>query len=152
MQLIIAAIGRMKASPEKELLDKFIRQTPWEISIRELDAKKGLSGDSLKTAEAKLLLEATESARIRIAMDERGRHLKSEAFAKKMGDWRDNGQTPIAFIIGGQDGLESDLRKSCDFTLSLGELTWPHMLARSMLSEQLYRAHTILSGHPYHRS
>lgn len=152
MQVIIAAIGRMKASPEKELLDKFIRQTPWNITIKELDAKKGLSGDALKYAEAKLLLDATDSARIRVAMDERGKSLTSESFANKMGEWQDAAQTPIAFLIGGQDGLDSSIRQNADLTLCFGSATWPHMLARAMLSEQLYRAHTILTGHPYHRA
>lgn len=152
MNIIIAAMGRMKASPEKELLDKFLRQTPWDITIRELDVKKGLSGDTLKDAEATLLHEATKEARIRIAMDERGKAMNSADFATKLGNWRDNGQTPIAFLIGGQDGLAKSIRQQADLVLNLGEMTWPHMLARAMLSEQLYRAHTILSGHPYHRS
>ncbi len=152
MNIIIAAIGRIKDSPEKTLIEKYLRQCPWEITIRELDAKKGLSGDALKDAEATLLLEATDKARIRIAMDERGKALSSEAFAKRLGDWQDNAQTPIAFLIGGQDGLAKSIRQQADLIMNLGEMTWPHMLARAMLTEQLYRAHTILTGHPYHRS
>ena len=86
-----------------------------------------------------------------MALDERGRQLGSRDFAQKLGAWRDQGVAEIAFVIGGADGLAESLRRRADLTLSLGQMTWPHMLARAMLVEQIYRAQQILAGHPYHR-
>ena len=102
------------------------------------------------TGEA-LMAAAPEGARI-VALDERGRAEGSAQFAKRIEGWRDNGVRGIAFLIGGADGLSDDVRKRADLILSFGTMTWPHMLVRAMLAEQLYRAHSILTGHPYHRA
>jgi 23S rRNA (pseudouridine1915-N3)-methyltransferase len=85
-------------------------------------------------------------------MDETGKTLTSDSFAQRLGRWRDDGIADLAFVIGGANGLHPDLRRKADLILSLGVMTWPHILARAMLMEQLYRAHTILTGHPYHRA
>ena len=95
---------------------------------------------------------ATEKGATIVALDERGRAEPSEAFAKRLGHWRDAGVGDIAFLIGGAGGLAPEIRESAAHTLAFGPATWPHMLARVMLAEQLYRAVTILSGHPYHRA
>jgi 23S rRNA (pseudouridine1915-N3)-methyltransferase len=87
-----------------------------------------------------------------VALDERGKALPSEAFAAKIGDWRDRGAGDLAFLIGGADGHGDAVRARADFLLAFGPMTWPHMLVRGMLAEQLYRAQQILAGHPYHRS
>lgn len=152
MRILIAALGKMKPSPEQELLNKYLRQTPWQISLKELDVKKALPTEARIEAEAALLRQACEGFAIRIALDERGKALSSEAFAGKIAEWQQQGHSQLAFMIGGQDGLADSVRREASLILSFGALTWPHMLARAMLAEQIYRAHTILSGHPYHRS
>ena len=114
--------------------------------------KKRLSSDELKRQEAELLLAAVPAGAIVVALDERGKALPSEAFAARIGDWRDRGAGDLAFLIGGADGHGDAVRARADFLLAFGPMTWPHMLVRGMLAEQLYRAQQILAGHPYHRS
>ena len=116
------------------------------LDLRDLEAKKGGMA-----AEAELLSKASAGARPIIAMDERGQALTSPEFAKRLAAWRDAGDPEACFLIGGADGLARELREGADFTLSLGKMVWPHMLARVMLVEQLYRAASILAGSPYHR-
>ncbi len=152
MRITLAAMGKMKPSPERELVEKYRKQMSWQLTIRELEAKKGLSGNNLKAAEAELLRQATADCHRRIALDERGKNLSSEALAQKLGAWQSDGCSHLGLIIGGADGLDATVRQSADLIVSFGQLTWPHMLARAMLSEQLYRAESILRGHPYHRS
>lgn len=152
MRITIAALGKMKPSPEKELLNKYLRQTPWQISVKELDIKKTLPCESRMRAEAALLRDACQTIPLRIALDERGKHLSSETLAETISQWQQQGQSQLAFQIGGQDGLDASIRQEASLVLSFGALTWPHMLVRAMLAEQIYRVHTILSGHPYHRS
>lgn len=151
MQVTIAAIGKMKASAEQDILNQYIKQLPWSVTIKEIDIKKNLSGDQLKSAEAEKLLQACTSAHRLIALDERGKSLGSEALAKQIGDWQQDGCSHLGVIIGGADGLDVSVRQKADLILSFGAMTWPHMMVRAMLSEQLYRTHTILTGHPYHR-
>ena len=105
----------------------------------------------LKLREATLLLEALPGDAATVALDEAGKELSSEQFAKQLGRWRDDGRATIAFMIGGADGLTGEVRDRADLVLSLGRQTWPHMLVRAMLAEQLYRAWSINTGHPYHR-
>ncbi len=153
MRITLAAIGKLKpASPEGQLISKYQKQLGWKLEIKELEAKKGLSGPALKAAEAELLLGATQECHQRLALDERGQNLGSEAFAAHIENWQTQGCSHLGILIGGADGLEASVRKQCALILSFGKLTWPHMLARAMLCEQLYRAESILRGHPYHRS
>jgi len=152
MRVTLAAVGKMKDSPEKVLLEKYIRQLPWAFTLKEIDIKKSLESDQRKEAEAQKLLEACSDAHKLIALDERGENQSSESLAKHIAGWQQQGCSHIAFIIGGQDGLSQSIRDKSHLLLSFGKLTWPHMLVRPMLAEQLYRIHTILSGHPYHRS
>ena len=156
MRVSICAVGRLRTGPERALLEDYLtrfERTGRAIglgpaSLHEVEDRKGGG----RTAEAELLERALPKAAVIVALDERGAHLSSPAFAKRLAGWRDQGQGDLAFIIGGADGLTPELRDRANFSLSFGQMVWPHMLARVMLSEQLYRAATILSGGPYHRA
>lgn len=155
MRVHICAVGRMRAGPEKVLFDDY--QTRFDrtgrglslgpLSVLEVEDKKNLG----MSAEAVLLDRVVPKGAIICAMDERGTVMTSPKFATKIADWRDAGQSDLAFIIGGADGIDPKLRARADAKLSFGSMVWPHMLARVMLAEQLYRAASILSGSPYHR-
>lgn len=119
------------------------------FDVREVEAPKGLAGDKRQERETSLLMEATPDAR-RIALDERGEDLSSLAFADRLARLRDGGAAEVAFLIGGADGHHASLK--ADMRIAFGRATFPHMLVRVMLVEQIYRAATILSGHPYHRA
>ena len=150
MKLTICAIGRLKAGPERDLLEKYRRRISWPLEIAELEERRKLSAAELKKREGALIEHALPAGCIRVALDERGKSHSSREFAAKIGDWRDRGRD-IAFMIGGADGLDAALRSGADAALSFGAATWPHQLARVMLVEQIYRAQEILAGHPYHR-
>ena len=143
MKVVIAAVGRMKQSPERTLFDSYISRLPWSVETRELDQKK--SG-----AELEKVIAANSSHVKTICLDSRGKTLTSEVFAQRLADWRDDGISNFTFVIGGPDGLPQTLLAKADLTLSFGLITWPHLLVRVMLAEQLFRAHSILTGHPYH--
>jgi 23S rRNA (pseudouridine1915-N3)-methyltransferase len=152
MKIFLVAVGRMKASPEKTLYEHYTGRLSWPIKLKEIELKKETDIASRKTREGEALLAAVpERARI-VALDERGKPFSSEEFAKRIGTWQDSGEQTIAFLIGGADGLDKAVRERADLILSFGALTWPHMLVRGLLAEQLYRAQSILSGHPYHRA
>ena len=152
MNILVAAIGKAKPSAERELFTSYVARLPWRVDLKEIEIKKEAATDVRRAREGEALLAAVpEGARI-IALDERGKSETSEVFAKRLGRWRDDGVRAVAFLIGGADGLDESVRKRADAVLSFGALTWPHMLVRALLAEQLYRAHTILTGHPYHRS
>ena len=152
MRVSICAVGRAKGSPAAKICQTYLKRLPWTVDIREVEVRKDLSGAKLVLAEAELLRGAVPDRATLVAMDSKGKPLSSEGFAQALGRWRDDGVGDLAFIIGGADGLHPDLLRQADLALSLGAMTWPHMLARAMLMEQLYRAHTILTGHPYHRA
>lgn len=157
MRLAIAAAGRLRGGPEAALIDDYsarIRSLGRGLGvsafdIREIEAPKGLSGEKRQERESALLMEATPDAR-RIALDERGDNLSSADFARRIARLRDEGTGEIAFLIGGADGHHASLR--ADERIAFGRATFAHMLVRVMLAEQIYRALTILSGHPYHRA
>ncbi len=151
MKVTVAAIGKFKNSPEKEIFASYIKRIPWQFELKEFEAKKALSGEQLKSAEAELLLSAIPKSSKIISLDERGKNISSLELAGIVSAWQSEGTSSIAFVIGGADGLSDNLRQKSDFILSFGKLTWPHMLVRSMLAEQVYRAYSIISGHPYHR-
>jgi 23S rRNA (pseudouridine1915-N3)-methyltransferase len=151
MRIHLIAVGRARRAPEMALAQVWLDRLPWPVTIREVEAKRGLTGSELKAAEAKLLLGAVPDAARIIALDEHGRELDSRQFADLIGRWRDAGAGDVACLIGGADGLDDSVRDRADHTLAFGRLTWPHLLCRAMLAEQLYRASTILAGHPYHR-
>lgn len=156
MRVHILAVGRLRAGPERALLDDYIKRFDrtgrsfglGPISEQEVEDKKGGG----KAAEAALLSRAVPAGARTVALDERGKLLTSPQFAELLANWRDAGQGDTVFLIGGADGLASDLRTQADHSLSFGAMVWPHMLARVMLAEQLYRAASILAGSPYHRA
>ncbi len=155
MRVQISAVGRLRAGPERILFDDYqtrFNRTGRALSLgplvmAEVEDKKGGG----MAAEA-ILLERSIPKGTRICtLDERGKLLSSPEFAQKIAGWRDDGAQDLCFIIGGADGIDPSLRARADFSISLGKMVWPHMLARVMLSEQLYRAASILAGSPYHR-
>lgn len=150
MKIVISTIGRLKRSPEYDLIRRYTRQCPWEIDIHEAEVKKPLTGEELQKAEAVLLrMPLTDKSHL-IILDERGKDFTGREFASYLEKIMDDGKNPT-FIIGGADGIHTDLKQKAQLTLSFGRLTWPHKLVRVMLAEQIYRASTILRGHPYHR-
>lgn len=151
MRITIIAVGRRKKGPEQDLFEQYKGRLPWPLDLKLVEEKKPLSGDALKAREAELLLAALPDGASLVALDERGTSDASPKFAERVGRWRDDGVRDLAFVIGGADGLADNVRKRADFVMSLGKQTWPHQLVPALLAEQLYRAHAILTGHPYHR-
>lgn len=121
------------------------------MDMKEVEVRQNLSGEKLQMQEGQLLEKAARSAEIKVLLDERGKALSSREFAGRIQGWEDDGVNELAILIGGADGFSQDLRKRANFMFSFGKMTWPHLLVRPMLAEQLYRAQQILSGHPYHR-
>ncbi len=156
MRVHICAVGRMKAGPERDLLDDYLTRFDrtgralglGPATMHEVEDRKGGG----MAAEAALLDRALPKGAVLVALDERGKVMTSPAFADHVARWRDDGRGDLAFVIGGADGLAPDLRARADLKLSFGAMVWPHMLARVMLAEQLYRAASILAGSPYHRA
>jgi len=151
MRIVIAAVGRFRREPERELFEAFVKRISWPIALKEVEERRPLPAPQKKAAEgAKLLAALPEGATV-VALDEAGKALSSVQFAKHMRRWRDDGVGDLAFVIGGADGLDASVLERAQLSLSLGPMTWPHMMVRALLAEQLYRAQSILSGHPYHR-
>lgn len=147
MKLLLAAIGKAKtASPEARMVAEYQKRLTWKFTLKELESKT-----ANKTKEAELLLSACSGFDKVVALDERGKELSSRELADTIARWQQQGASSLAFIIGGADGLDESVRKRADLTLAFGRATWPHMLVRAMLAEQIYRAQTIIEGHPYHR-
>ncbi len=156
MRVHICAVGRLRAGPERDLVDDYLTRFDrtgrslglGPVTEHQVEDKK----NSGMTAEATLLERTVPNGAVLIALDERGRQISSPDLAGHLEKWRDAGRGDAAFLIGGADGLAPDLRNRADLTLSFGAMVWPHMLVRVMLAEQLYRAASILSGAPYHRA
>lgn len=152
MRITIAAIGKLTAnSPEHSLLTQFKKRLPWKLDIKEFQVKKQLPTPQLKEMESELLLGAVPDGAKMIALDERGKTLTSPEFASTLQQWQDDGFNQFAFLIGGAAGHGSSIYQKSHLQISFGKMTWPHMMVRAMLCEQLYRAHTINTGHPYHK-
>jgi 23S rRNA (pseudouridine1915-N3)-methyltransferase len=159
MRVGIVAVGRMKQGPERELAARYLERAVATgkalgltgFAVSELTESRAGSTASRKAEEAKAMAAALPAGGVLVALDERGKTLGSEDFAQRLLRWRDDGKPALSFVIGGADGLDPAFVKAADLTLSFSPLTWPHQLVRIMLAEQLYRATTILSGHPYHR-
>jgi 23S rRNA (pseudouridine1915-N3)-methyltransferase len=139
MLLHVVARGKIGRSPEADLIDRYARRIAWPFRQTELPQ----SGGRMPTLQT--------PAR-QVFLDERGETLDSEAFAAHLGRWRDDGVREARFLIGAADGHGEAERAQADLLLAFGPMTWPHLLARAMLAEQLWRATSILAGHPYHRS
>ena len=153
MRILIAAVGRAKAGPERALFGHYQArlQNPFSLDLKEVEEKRPIQGAELKHREGSLLLNALPKGILLVAMDERGKSLSSVDFASKIGNWRDEGVRELAFVIGGANGLDDRVRAQARLVLSFGTQTWPHMLVRGLIAEQIYRAQCILGGHPYHR-
>lgn len=159
MRISIFAVGRLKSGPEKDLasryLDRFAKTGPaigLEFSrMIEVAESRASNADTRKREEAAMLEKHLADGAVLLLLDERGKALDSPAFAEMFGNLRDSGKRDLVIAIGGADGLDPSLYERATSTLCLGKLTWPHQLVRILIAEQLYRAVTILSGHPYHR-
>ena len=155
MRVHICAVGRLRSGPERDLLDDYLSRFDktgralglGPVKVHEVEDRKGGG----MAAEAKLLEGVLPKGAVICTMDERGKVMSSPEFSQNLARRRDSGVADLAFIIGGADGIDPNLRSKADFSISFGQMVWPHMLVRVMLSEQLYRAASILSGSPYHR-
>lgn len=160
MKISIFAVGRMKAGPEKELADRYLERFAKSgpalglefAGVIEVPESRAQSSSERKREEADRLRQQLASGAALILLDERGRNIASEDFADRIASLRDNGRRGLVIAIGGPDGHDPVLREAADLVLSFGAQTWPHQMVRIMLGEQLYRAATILLGHPYHRA
>ena len=140
MKLHLIVRGKIGRSPESELVDRYLKRIAWPVKLTELPDTGGTVPQPAAKPSRNVML------------DERGRQLSSEEFAALLGRWRDEGVRECRFMIGAADGHGDAAREGADLLVAFGAMTWPHMLARAMLAEQLWRATSILAGHPYHRS
>ena len=158
MRLTICAVGRLKAGPERDLIARYAERLNaagrslalGPLDIIEIEESRARRPEDRKAEEAGKLLAAAGAAPI-VLLDEHGPSLASEAFAERLAAWRDGGTSALAFLIGGADGHGEAAKAKAALTLSFGKMTWPHQIVRMLLAEQLYRAATIIAGHPYHR-
>jgi 23S rRNA (pseudouridine1915-N3)-methyltransferase len=156
LRVHLCAVGRLRSGPERDLIADYTQRfdrTGRALSLgplteHEVEDKKNVG----MAAEAELLARAVPAGAVLVTLDERGKLLTSPEFATQLARWRDAGRQDVAFVIGGADGIDPSLRAKADFSISFGQMVWPHMLVRVMLAEQLYRAANILSGGPYHRA
>ena len=137
MRLHIVARGKIGRGPEAELVERYLGRIAWPVKISELPDKGGR-------------MPPADGA-VTVLLDEKGEALSSVELARRLEKWRDQGVREARFLIGGADGFGDEERAGADLLLSFGRLTWPHLLARAMLAEQLFRATSILANHPYHR-
>jgi 23S rRNA (pseudouridine1915-N3)-methyltransferase len=151
MRLTIAVVGRLKAGPEKALYDLYAKRITWPLALREVEERRKLSAAERMGRESALLLDACPAGATLVALDRRGKALDSAGLARWIGSRIDSGAADLAFLVGGAEGHSEGLLKRAALVLSFGPMTFPHLLARILLVEQLYRAQQILAGHPYHR-
>lgn len=160
MRLLVIAVGRLKQGPERDLCDRYRERFEdasrrlgfRELAIVELAESRARDASARMTEEAAMISAAIPERSEIVALDERGQSLGSAGFAQTLARWRDAGTANTTFIIGGADGLSPELRARAKLAIGFGSATWPHQMVRIMLLEQLYRATTILAGHPYHRA
>jgi 23S rRNA (pseudouridine1915-N3)-methyltransferase len=151
MRILVAAVGRERSPGLDELAERYCRRCAWPVTLAEIAPQRVGPLARRLAEEGARLLKAVPAEAVPIALDERGEALDSLAFARRLETLQQAGARSLAFLIGGADGLDPAARERTRLVLSLGPMTWPHRLARLMLLEQLYRAGTILGGHPYHR-
>jgi 23S rRNA (pseudouridine1915-N3)-methyltransferase len=160
MRILIAAVGRLKDGPERELAANYRKRTEAvgrglglrEVEIVEIRESRAQDAERRRVEEAIAIANVIPERAIVVVLDERGSSVDSASLAAKLGEWRAEDRPATCFVIGGADGLASTLRDRASLKLAFGTATWPHQLVRVMLLEQLYRAGTILAGHPYHRA
>jgi 23S rRNA (pseudouridine1915-N3)-methyltransferase len=157
MRIFVVAAGRARGTPEDALFAEYAKRLKTApagigpLECREVETKSKTPA-SRKTEEAGKLRAQIPDGALTVVLDPRGKPLSTEDFARQLARWRDESTGTLAFVIGGADGLDEALVAEARFRLSLGSMTWPHLLARAMLAEQLWRAASILAGHPYHRA
>jgi len=159
MRIVVAAVGRLKAGPDRELADRYrdrAIKVGRALGVRGLDIvevkeSRAREPERRMIEEAIALADAIPNNSIKVRLDSQGVNASSDSFAGRLRGWRDCGRETVCFIVGGADGLAAGVHDSADMVLAFGSATWPHQLVRIMLMEQIYRAMTILSGHPYHR-
>jgi 23S rRNA (pseudouridine1915-N3)-methyltransferase len=159
MRLVVIAIGRLKQGPERELAERYRerfddigRKLGFRgLEIHEIPESRARDAATRMAEEAAAISALAPEKHVLVAMDERGKSIDSAAFAQALGRFRDEAKDVI-FVIGGADGLSPELRRKAKLTIAFGAATWPHQIVRVMLLEQIYRAATILAGHPYHRA
>ena len=160
MRLVVISIGRLKQGPERELSERYRerfddigRKLGFRgLDIHEISESRARDTATRMTEEAAAISAATPQKSVLVALDERGENIDSASFARHLGRWRDEQVANTIFAIGGADGLSPDLRRKAKLRMAFGAATWPHQMVRVMLLEQIYRAATILAGHPYHRA
>jgi 23S rRNA (pseudouridine1915-N3)-methyltransferase len=160
MRIVVIAVGRLKQGPERELAERYTKrfeESGRKLGFRSLDIRE-IAESRAREAQARIAEEATAISAaipensVLVTLDERGDNIDSAAFAQKLGQWRDQAVANTILVIGGADGLSPELRGKAKLSVAFGAATWPHQMVRVMLLEQLYRAATILAGHPYHRA
>jgi 23S rRNA (pseudouridine1915-N3)-methyltransferase len=159
MRVILTAIGRLKAGPERDLCARYMERAAASaraigltgVDLRELEEGRARRAEDRKVEEARAVRALIPPGARLILLDERGKNLTSEAFAQDLARARDAGSPGFVVAIGGPDGFDAELRAQAHLVAAFGAMTWPHQLVRIMAAEQIYRAITILSGHPYHR-
>lgn len=152
MRILIAAIGRARGRPATDLYESYAsRIVTWRVELKEIEIKKRLPPAQLRAAEAAALLAARSPGAVTVALDGDGEAATTASLARRMQNWQEDAVPEVAFLIGGAEGLDPDLCTRADWRLAFGRMTWPHLMARAMLAEQLYRVQQILAGHPYHR-
>ena len=139
----------MRRGVESNLIDHYSKRIRWPINLREIDDRK-FAGN--RDREGVAILSAVPDGAVVVMLDERGYNLTSETLAQRISGWQNLRITNLVFVIGGADGLSENVRRRADLLIAFGAATWPHLLVRGMLAEQLYRAQQILTGHPYHRA
>ena len=152
MRLTIASAGRFGKGPERGLFERYLGRIRWDVRLREVEARGRRGAAELIRREAELLDACCPAGAYVVALDSGGRGLDSEDFARRLGELRDGGRRDVVFLIGGAEGLAPRLIAGADLVLAFGSPTWPHLLVRAMLAEQIFRAQEILAGHPYHRA
>jgi 23S rRNA (pseudouridine1915-N3)-methyltransferase len=160
MRLVVIAIGRLKRGPERELAERYRerfddigRKLGFRgLEVHEIAESRARDAGTRMAEEAAAISAAIPPKSVVVALDEHGDNIDSDAFARQLGRWRDDQVANTIFIIGGADGLSPELRRMAKSRVAFGSATWPHQMVRVMLLEQLYRAATILAGHPYHRA
>ena len=152
MRIKILAVGRAAGTPEGALVSEYLKRLPWPADIREIEVKGRLKAAERGRRENDLLIKAIPSDARLVVLDEGGSRLTSAEFAKTIDRWRQQAINTLAFMIGGADGLNETVKMRADAVISLSDMTLPHLMARAVLAEQIYRAYTILENHPYHRA
>ena len=152
MRIKILAVGRAAGTPEAALVSEYLKRLPWPVDIREIEVKGRLKAAERGRRENDLLIKAIPSDARLVVLDEGGSRLTSAEFAKTIDRWRQQAINTLAFMIGGADGLNETVKMRADAVISLSDMTLPHLMARAVLAEQIYRAYTILENHPYHRA